>query len=301
MNNGETPSVAEPVVEIPRDRDYQSPSAFPGVFEPVHPNNPPWGVLAAFVTWFISIVFLVFVPVITAVPYVLYAAQRGTSSPDALLTDKNFIFFSVAGVIPAHLLTLGVAWAVVTKFGRYPFWKTLGWQWPRNFGPWKSVGVALALLGIGALITYVVGGKQTELDELINSSYRTRITTAILAATTGPLVEEIVYRGLLYPAFERALGVVSSVLIVSTLFAGVHVYQYRSNIGVIAVISILSLSLTVIRAYTGSLLPSFFIHFVFNGVQSVLLLLQPLMERTQQALPSKAPGLLVAGFLRLFL
>ena len=257
--NSESPYLAEPVVEIPRDSpDYQPAPTSPGFIDIIDPNNPPWGIFAASLTWFASIVFLLFVPVITALPYMIYAAQRGTSSPDALLSDKNFIFFSVAGVIPAHLITFGVAWAVVTKFGRYPFWKTVGWKWPANFGPWKSVGVALGLLGIGALITYVVGGKQTELDELINSSYRTRITTAILAATTGPLVEEVVYRGLLYPAFQRALGVVSSVLIVSVLFAGVHVYQYRSNIGVIAVISLLSLSLTTIKSLHSQFAPIIF-------------------------------------------
>jgi membrane protease YdiL (CAAX protease family) len=233
----------------------------------------------------------------TAIPYLVYRASTGAAgTPDSLMADKNFIFFSVIGVIPAHLLTLGLAWAVVTRFGRYPFWKTLGWQCPANFGPWKSVGIAVALLGVGLLITWLVGGKKTELDELINSSYRTRVATAILAATTGPLVEEIVYRGMLYSALQRALGVIWGVLIVSVLFAGVHVYQYRSNVGVILVISLLSVTLTLVRAYTGKLLPSFLIHFVFNAIQSVLLVLQKSEPLPPKTLPAEA----VAFFLRYF-
>jgi len=297
VNSGESPSIVDPVVESPGGVSYQPPATTPAI---INPDNPPWGALAAFGTWFGSIIFLIFVPIFTALPYMVYAAARGTGGPsESFLADKNLIFFSVLGVFPAHLLTLGFAWLIVTRAGRYPFWETLGWKWPANFGPWKSVGIALLLLGIGMLITYFVGGKTTQLDELINSSYRTRVTTAILAATTAPLVEEVVYRGVLYSAFKRAVGVFASVVIVSILFAGVHVAQYRSNIGVIAVISILSISLTVVRAYSGSLLPSFIIHFVFNGIQSVLLVIQPFIEKSEQVMPEKVPAHLIASFLRL--
>jgi len=217
------------------------------------------------------------------------------------MRDKSFIFFSVLGVIPAHLLTFALAWLIVTRAGRYPFWKTLGFEWPANFGPWKSIGVAVALLGVGVLVTYLAGGSKTELDELINSSYQTRLTTAILAATTGPLVEEIVYRGVLYSALQRVFGALWTVLIVSSLFAGVHVAQYRSNTGVIAVITLLSFALTLVRATTGKLLPSFMIHFVFNGIQSVLLVVQPFFEKADQTLPPKAPAHLLAIVVRYFM
>jgi membrane protease YdiL (CAAX protease family) len=297
VNSDQSPLFVEPIVETAggfQPPTHDTPATF------TDPNNPPWGVLAAMLAWLASIAFLIFVPIITAIPYLIYSAMNGTAGrADTLLADKNFIFFSVLGVIPAHLLTLGLAWAIVTNFGRYPFWKTLGWEAAPNFGPWRSVLVAVLLLGIGFLITYIVGGKKTELDELINSSYRTRVTTAILAATTGPLVEEVVYRGVLYSAFQRAIGVAASILMVSVLFAGVHVYQYRSNAGVIAVIGLLSITLTAVRAYSGRLLPCFVIHFVFNGIQSILLVTQPIVERFQHLVPQRAtPGLVLTSFLR---
>jgi uncharacterized protein len=299
VDNRESSFVPGPVVATPAS--FPQPAPNPPLAL-IGPNNPPWGTLGAVATWIASVVFLFFVPIVTVLPYLVYRATAGGSAgpPDVLLHDKNFIFFSVLGVIPAHLLTLGLTWLVVTKAGRYPFWKTLGWEWPPHFGPWKSVGVAIVLLGIGLLITYFVGGNKTELDELINSSYRTRLTTAFLAATTGPLVEEVVYRGVLYSVLQRALGIVWAVLIVSILFAGVHVYQYRNNAGVIAVITLLSITLTLVRAYSGRLLPSFMIHFVFNGIQSVLLVVQPFFEKPEQALPQKASGYLIAILLRYF-
>jgi uncharacterized protein len=287
--------IAEPIIES--QGSFQQATLSP----PVHidPNDPPWGSLAAILTWIASIFLLGVIPILTALPYLVYRASTGAAlSGEAVIADKNFLFYSVLGVIPAHLLTLGLAWLVVTKAGKYPFWKTLGWD-AGNFGHWKSIGIAVALLGIGFLITYLIGGKKTELEELINSSYKTRVTTAFLAATTAPLVEEVIYRGIIYSALQRAIGLIASVMVVTILFAGVHVYQYRSNIGVILVITLLSLTLTIVRAYSGRLLPSYLIHFVFNGIQSVLLVVSPFFEKPEQALPQPAPGL-IASLLRFF-
>src|SRR4029453_3697257 len=147
-----------------------------------------------------------------------------------------------------HALTFLLVWYVVTGRGSRPFWQTLGWYWPHDFGPWKTVGFAVVLLGFGWLITHFVGGAETQLDQIIKSSYRARFVIAFLAAVTGPFIEELVYRGLLYPALQRVVGVAFAVVIVSILFAGVHVLQYYNNPGVIAVITILSVSLTVVRA-----------------------------------------------------
>jgi membrane protease YdiL (CAAX protease family) len=81
----------------------------------------------------------------------------------------------------------------------------------------------------------------------------------------------LIYRGLLYRALEKAAGVGVAIGIVSLLFAGVHVFQYRNNLAVIVVITLLSITLTVTRAITGKVLPAFIIHLVFNGIQSVLI------------------------------
>jgi membrane protease YdiL (CAAX protease family) len=48
---------------------------------------------------------------------------------------------------------------------------------------------------------------------------------------------------------------------------------------VIVVITLLSVILTVARAVTGKLLPSFIIHLVFNGVQSVLIVLSGFIDK----------------------
>lgn len=297
MSTNESPSPAKAQIEIhARVPDYHPDGPTTNVTDP---NDPPWGVPHALVTWVTSVVLLAVVPLFVVMPYVVYRTWFfGAERPEALLADKNVIFVSLLGVIPTHLLSFLVVWLVVTDRGRRPFWKNLGWSWPLNFGPWRSITLAVVLLAVGLLMTLIFGGSETQLDQLLNSSYKARLITAFLAVVTGPLVEELIYRGVLYSALQRAIGMFWAVIIVSLLFAGVHVFQYFNNFGVIAVIGILSVSLTLVRALTGRLLPSFVMHVVFNGVQALILILQPFVEKHgsgQQA----AAGFLIKSFSRL--
>lgn len=255
----------------------------------------------AVMVWVVSVILLVFVPVIVALPYMIYRifTSGGAISPEAISTDKTLLFLSVLGIIPTHLLTLVIAWMVVSEGGRRPFWKAIGFDWPegtnKKIATMLSVGLALVLLGLAWAVTSIFGGEKTQLDMLIESSMATRFATAFVAFATAPLVEEIIYRGVLYPAIEKIARTVMMVLnpalekpvgmgiavaFVSLLFAGVHVFQYYNNISVILVITILSIALTVVRALTGKVYPAFIIHLVFNGIQSIILVLAPFIEKS---------------------
>ena len=246
----------------------------------------PWfEVLKAVVVWVVSVLLLVFVPVMIALPYMIYkVVTSGAPSAEAIASDKTLLFLSVLGIIPTHLLTLFVTWMIVSDSGKRPFWKIIGFEWPES--PDKrivgllSIVLALGLLGLAGLATYLYGGEKTQLDLLIESSLPARFATAFVALATAPLVEEVIYRGVLYPAIEKAAGVAVAIAVVSLLFAGVHVFQYYNNVSVIIAITVLSFTLTVSRAVTGKVLPAFIIHLVFNGVQSIFLAVSPFVEKS---------------------
>ena len=254
----------------------------------------------AVLIWVVSVLLLLFVPVIVALPYMIYRIfTSGAPSPEAISTDKTLLFLSVLGILPTHLLTLVVTWMIVSEGGRRPFWKAIGFDWPegtnKKIGTLLSVALALVLLGLAYLVTNIFGGQKTQLDLLIESSLATRFATAFVALATAPLVEEVVYRGVLYPAVEKVARMVMQILnpalekpvgmglavaFVSLLFAGVHVFQYYNNISVIVVITILSITLTLVRAITGKVYPAFIIHLVFNGIQSIILVLAPFLDKS---------------------
>ena len=256
-----------------------------------NPENPPWGVPGAFLVWLLSIALLFVVPNLFVFPYVAYH-YRGRPAPteQILLADKAFVLLFVSGWLPAHLLTLAVIWALATRMGKLSWKQVFGWDWTPNFGIWKSAGIALSLFVVAWLTTALFGGKETDLDRILQSSRAAALVLAFLAVATAPLVEEFIYRGLLYSALQRAIGRLFAVIVVAAMFAGLHIWQYRQNIGAILSISALSLALTAVRARTGRLLPCYIIHVVFNGIQSIIIVLYPYLNTLVES--SKPKGAL---------
>ena len=250
----------------------------PPAAPPISPDNPPWGVGLAVLVLLLSIVCLIIVPI----PFILfYTMQRGVALRDLpafATSDPGAIFVQIAAMLPYHLVMLGVAWAVVTRFGKYPFLPTLGWSWSPKFGLGASVGLTLLLLMVGLLLISLTGKQETQIDRIISSSRAAALMTAFVATFTAPLVEEIIYRGILYSALQRAIGMFWAIIIVLSVFAAIHVPQYQSNYGVISTILLLSVFLTLVRAYTGRLLPCVVMHFIFNGIQSALIVAQPYLQ-----------------------
>jgi membrane protease YdiL (CAAX protease family) len=187
-----------------------------------------------------------------------------------------------------------MVWALVTRFGRRPFLASLGWGWSGRVRFWGSVGLGIALFLAGTAIAKLLGGDQpTQMEQIIHSSARSRYLIAALAVLTAPFVEEFIYRGVLYAALQRLVGVAGAVVFVLGLFTLIHVPQYWPNFGVIAAVGMLSVSLTIIRAYTGRLLPCIVIHLVFNGITSVLLLIEPHLPKIGPASEQVAGAILL--------
>jgi uncharacterized protein len=265
----------------------QEPLVTPSESIPLNPNNPPWGLGGAVVVLLGSIFLQFAFSILFFLPYLFVLATRPdapTNLVEFALTDKTAIFLQVIAILPAHLFSLALVWAVVTRFGKRPFMLSLGLTWSRPMEFWVSVGLGIVLCCVGTLLAWLLGsGTPTQLDQIINSSLAARYSLAVLAVFTAPLVEELIYRGVLYSALQRLVGVSPAVIIVLGIFTLIHVPQYWPNVGVIAAVGILSVSLTIIRAYTGRLFPCVVIHFVFNGIQAIVLVIEPHLPKLVQA------------------
>ena len=291
--------IAYPYPGQPSPKGINTPPAAgndPASVAPINPDNPAWGVLAAVGVWFGSLVLL-FVGAMLALG--VFAAYRmQTMNAEEMLraaqTDPLFILFSVVAVLPTHLLTFGLGWAVVTGFGKRPFGEVVGWSWSARYGFWKCAGLAIGLWLFGILLAKLVGGEPTDLERIIASSNAARFSLAFLAVATAPIVEEVVYRGVLFPPLQRSTGPGTAIVIVSLLFASVHFIQYWNNLGVVAAVTLLSFVLTWVRAHTGRLLPCFIIHFVFNGVQAILIVAEPYLKTLAPTSPEQKSAIILS-------
>jgi membrane protease YdiL (CAAX protease family) len=177
---------------------------------------------------------------------------------------------SVVGIIPAHLLTLVLAWLVVTKFKKYSFRQTLGWE-KGGFVWWYYPLILIGIAAVSAVVLHFLPEQDNEMARILQSSNAAVYAVAFLATFTAPLVEEVIYRGILYSAFQRTFGVIAAVASVTLIFASVHFLQYWGSPGTIFVICFLSLVLTLVRVRTKNLLPCIILHTLINGIQSIVL------------------------------
>lgn len=198
----------------------------------------------------------------------------------------------LAAHLAAHLLALGCAWVYLTRLGRLPFWRTLGWDWGTygGFTPSGRQGLALTVCvacGVLGLANFVGGAfanpGQTRFDALKESSVYVRMIIVLLSVVSAPFIEEVVYRGILFPALRRSAGVLTATLLVTLLFAVVHVGQYNlptglPNWGVIVPIAVTGLCLTGARAATGRLLPCVVMHATCNALVALRFDLLPILR-----------------------
>jgi uncharacterized protein len=244
------------------------------------PDNPPWGSIVAVVAWVASVVLIALIPTLFLVPYVLSSGPAFSESQELgsfLQKDPTAIILQIVAIIPAHILTIALAWLIVTKQNTFSFTETLGW---------KSGGMRwihyFAILVVFFVIAGIVGNyfpeQDNELTRILKSSRPAVFLVAFMATFTAPLVEEVIYRGILYSAFQRTFGVASAIAAVTFLFALVHVPQYYPSYSTIFLLVLLSLTLTLIRAATGNLLPCIVLHTIFNATQSLLLILEPYLK-----------------------
>jgi hypothetical protein len=225
--------------------------------------------------WFASVALIVGLPLITGLGYLVIKALQTGQMPQSLESDFGLVLVSVTSTFPAHLLTLLICWLVVTGRGRRPFLQTLGWGWHPQFKWVHAVGLAFLMMGVAVLSEKFLPHRETDLEKLLKLGLSVRILVAALAVLTAPLVEEVIYRGVLYTGIERDLGRSYGIVAVTFLFALVHVPQYWGSYAAITAIVSLSLVLTLLRAWTGKLLPCVATHLVYNGAQAVALLVAP--------------------------
>jgi membrane protease YdiL (CAAX protease family) len=83
----------------------------------------------------------------------------------------------------------------------------------------------------------------------------------------APLVEEIVYRGFIYPAVKKQFGFAAAVIVVSLGFALMHF-----NAAVFAPLFLLGVVLALAFEATGSLWASILTHMLFNSFSAFAVL-----------------------------
>jgi len=96
------------------------------------------------------------------------------------------------------------------------------------------------------------------------------LVLCLLALGLAPLSEEILFRGVLYPFFEKRITRNGSILLISILFSALHIRQLGDYWLGISLIFVLGLIITTLRALTKSTSLCWSFHFFYNLTFAIL-------------------------------
>ena len=235
----------------------------PAELVPAAPVDPAWNGWDVLRLIFVTIVAL-FVGVFT----VLLIARWWFYPHMALGEIARVPLVVVAGQSVAYLLILAYMYILVTRERRRPdFLAAIHWNWPSNIAVYVFVGFALslALQGLAHLLPMP---KELPID----SFFRTPAEAwalGILSVTLAPLVEELFFRGFLYPVLARSLGLPVAVFLTALGFALLHGAQLGFAWGPVLVIFLVGIVLTMVRGKQNSVAASVLIHMAYNGTITV--------------------------------
>jgi hypothetical protein len=135
-----TEEPSQQITPLPEEERAEPPVLRPSEAVPATTETPwlsAWSDVGISIgVWVASVVLLLIVPLIYALPYLIWRIVKfGPPSPEALQSDKLLLFYSVIGILPTHLLTFVIVWLLITYGGRRPFWKNIDFDWPSGSSP----------------------------------------------------------------------------------------------------------------------------------------------------------------------
>ena len=173
--------------------------------------------------------------------------------------------------------TLLVLWLLVGKRGR-GLRNDLGFsiRWKQSY--WLFIGMG-ASIAVGALSLPIANlwddgnhGKQQIGEELQRSASWARVLLVIVIVVLAPIVEELVFRGVVLRSALRRMPAVGAVLVSGAAFGAVHPLFDLTTFPSFPSLMALGVLSAVVAVRSGNLTRSIFLHMGFNALGAISLL-----------------------------
>ncbi len=260
MAQGENP--------LPSDEQLFSPQPQPEAVPPARTTeDPPWGIWDVVR---IAVVAAIAIGLFSTIALGIAMARAGASRPSAadLARDPRIV---IPAQFAAYLVVIAFM-VLLVRSRRRPFWPSVRWQWPfAAWLGWLALGIVLALV-VQASSALLPIPKSLPIEHYFRDTTGAYMM-AIFGVSFAPLVEELFFRGFMYAALARRLGVMAAVLITAALFALIHTSQLANAWAPLLLLFFVGIVLTAVRARTRSIATTFLIHIGYNGTLFALLYL----------------------------
>jgi membrane protease YdiL (CAAX protease family) len=165
-------------------------------------------------------------------------------------------------------------WVTLSLLREAPFWRSVGWRPLRSStspsgAAWRYFfsGCALSVF-VAVASSRIQQPENVPMQELMKDRTGTLLLMG-LAVLFAPLVEETVFRGYLYPLLASKLGVPAGVLVTGVFFGVLHGAQLGWTWSLVALLILVGIVLTYVRARTGTVAASYFVHLGYNSMIAI--------------------------------
>jgi len=232
--------------------DVPAPEAAPTPAEQVAPAMPAWSVADGFGT------VIAFLALSALIGFVLSALLPSFAE-------------TTPGIFVTYTAAAASSLALIHAIAGRRLWPDAGWL---PYSTLRAYGLAVwaflalpSLIVAAALIQRAAGQELPMSDNPVLqlahglSSWGERVLMLVLLAVAAPVVEETLFRGLLFPWLAKRVGWPAAALASSALFAAIH-FHLPSAVP----LGVLGLFLCAVQAATGRLIYCVWIHALFNAV-----------------------------------
>jgi uncharacterized protein len=180
--------------------------------------------------------------------------------PVDLATDPRVL---VPAQLAAYFLVFCVLWRMFAHHFGIGLFRALSWNWPLRWPMFLAGG---ALLAMTVLLSshFLPAPPELPIDKMMRTTSDAWLLS-IFGVFFAPFAEEVLFRGLLFPALARRSGALFSLLVTSVLFGAIHAQQLAGAWIQVTCIVLVGIVLTLVRWRFRSLASSTLVHVGYNG------------------------------------
>ncbi len=179
--------------------------------------------------------------------------------------------FGVIATLIVSIAQLGFLYLFLNRAPGERFWHALGWR-PLRSGDSRPRFGAPIYVACGCVFAVLIGFASKAAGQPhgmpIEIFWHDRLSASlflILGVTLAPFVEETIFRGFVYPVGARSFGIAGSIIFTGIIFGLLHGPQLWGAWAQIALLVVVGIVFTFVRAKSGTVLASYLFHLGYNG------------------------------------
>jgi membrane protease YdiL (CAAX protease family) len=188
-------------------------------------------------------------------------------------------YFAIVNQVLVSFGLLGFLAAQTSLRKGQSFWRTIGWRPFVTKAVPKPLAYGLLIAGgfmLSMMVQFSSGLFRPKGALPIETFFQDRGSALLLMLVSvliAPVLEETIFRGFIYPVIARSLGIAASVAITGVIFGLLHAAQLWGGWIQIALLVVVGIIFTYVRAVTKTVITSYVLHVSYNSYLFLIFLI----------------------------